>query len=451
MKPLRLALLGPVAFGTLLAGGPFASTDTAVPDPTAQRATAVAASVITPTLTLPVRGLLDAHYTPSSVESLYGVTAADLAAADPAGTPTGGPTVAVVVAGRDADLDSELATYRSTFGLSACTEANGCLAEYDEAGRPVDADAPATAQPGDWNVETPLDVEAVSATCPACRIDVVEAGASDEGDLDMAANAAAEKLGAEWVSMSWTAPTWSAPEGHWYDDASTVFVAASGDDGREEALWPAADPHVVAVGGTSVPLADPAAVSAWSDATAGCQNVFVAPAGEPAAAKAACDGHRAVTDVSALADPQTGFDAYTAGDGWEVVGGTSLAAPIVTSLYALSGNHTEPYAFVTNAATDPGLIADVTTGAQSGCAAGDVVCQAGPGWDGPTGLGTPTSPALFATTPTTTATIAPAPSGAAKPGRTTKTKATKTKATKPKATKPAKAKRHRKPVRPAQG
>jgi subtilase family serine protease len=69
------------------------------------------------------------------------------------------------------------------------------------------------------------------------------------------------------------------------------------------------------------------------------------------------------------------------------VGGTSLASPLVASVYALAGNGAAttygsfPYA---NTAS----LNDVTSGSNGSCG-GSYLCTAGPGYDGPTGLGTP--------------------------------------------------------------
>jgi subtilase family serine protease len=103
---------------------------------------------------------------------------------------------------------------------------------------------------------------------------------------------------------------------------------------------------------------------------------------------------RAVADVSAVADPSTGtamYDSYSEG-GWMVVGGTSVATPIIASAYALagapkSGSYPASYLYA-HYATDPSAFNDVTSGSDGSCIPA-VLCTAGPGWDGPTGLGTP--------------------------------------------------------------
>jgi subtilase family serine protease len=102
---------------------------------------------------------------------------------------------------------------------------------------------------------------------------------------------------------------------------------------------------------------------------------------------------RAQADVSADADPHTGvavYDTFRQG-GWLVFGGTSVAAPIVASIFALAGNATaNPSGNLYSHAAD---FSDVTSGTNGGC--GAPLCVAGQGWDGPTGLGTPKGVGAF--------------------------------------------------------
>jgi subtilase family serine protease len=104
---------------------------------------------------------------------------------------------------------------------------------------------------------------------------------------------------------------------------------------------------------------------------------------------------RTVADVSAIADPNTGvavYDTYRLHPGgWLVFGGTSVAAPIIGSLYALAGTATVagsyPYAHLT-------ALFDVTSGSNGNCG-GTYLCTGVVGFDGPTGLGTPNGATAF--------------------------------------------------------
>jgi len=99
------------------------------------------------------------------------------------------------------NVESDLATYRGTYGLPTCTSANGCFTKVNQNG----ATAPLPAANSDWVGETTLDVEMVSAVCPTCHILLVEAADDDRSgqpNLETAV-ATAARLGAKYVSMSW--------------------------------------------------------------------------------------------------------------------------------------------------------------------------------------------------------------------------------------------------------
>jgi subtilase family serine protease len=169
-------------------------------------------------------------------------------------------------------------------------------------------------------------------------------------------------------------------------------TASSGDSGYGT-LWPAAIPSVVAVGGTSLVRSNTArgwTESAWSGAGSGCT-------GEPKPSwqhDAGCS-NRTMADVSAVADPRTAvavYDTYNE-PGWMAFGGTSVASPIIASVYALAGNSkTSSAASIPYAHTS--ALFDVTTGSNGSCSPA-YLCTAGPGYDGPTGLGTPNGTGAF--------------------------------------------------------
>jgi hypothetical protein len=97
-----------------------------------------------------------------------------------------------------------------------------------------------------------------------------------------------------------------------------------------------------------------------------------------------------------VADPATGVAVYDSTpyqgmSGWLVFGGTSAGAPIIASVFALSGRTTGyPAALYSHA----GSLYDVTTGSNGSCSPTQL-CHARAGWDGPTGLGTPHGTAAF--------------------------------------------------------
>jgi subtilase family serine protease len=335
------------------------------------------------TTTTTSAGSSHAGYGPSDLESAYAL---------PSATGGGGQTVAVVDAFDDPNAESDLGVYRSFYGLSACTTANGCFAKVNQTG----GTAPPGAS-GSWAQEISLDLDMVSAICPNCHILLVEASSATLTDLGAAVDEAAS-LGANEISNSYGASEFSAEasfESH-YNHPGVAVTASSGDSGFG-VQYPAASQFVTGAGGTSLSTASNArgwSETAWSSAGSGCSAFISKPAWQT---DPGCS-NRTVADVSADADPNTGvavFDSFRfrGQSGWLVFGGTSVASPIVASVYALAGNAaTVTYgSFPYNHA---GSLFDVTSGSNGSCG-GSYLCTAGPGYDGPTGLGTPDGPAAF--------------------------------------------------------
>src|ERR1051325_9743168 len=83
-------------------------------------------------------------------------------------------TIAIVDAFHYANAESDLATYRSQFGLPPCTVASGCLTIVNQNG--ATSPLPAAPPPGDdWTVEAALDLQMASAACPSCKLVLFEA------------------------------------------------------------------------------------------------------------------------------------------------------------------------------------------------------------------------------------------------------------------------------------
>jgi Fibronectin type III domain len=317
-----------------------------------------------------------------------------------------GQTIALVDAFDDPNAESDLAVYRTEFGLPSCTTANGCFAKYDENGG---TNYPTTNSP--WELEISLDLDAVSALCPNCHIDLIEANSGGVSDLAAAQLEAGTLPGVSVISDSWDVDlsglsARAFPNSGHYTFPGITTVAASGDSGYPGPFnndFPAALAGVTAAGGTTLEPASSSGTqsvrgfteSAWSGAGSGCNLGVSQPAYQTA--NDGCAG-RAYSDVSADADPETGMQVYDSDPtygGWVVVGGTSEASPLIASYYALVESAT--IAQGGSAATVQGpswayanaaLLNDPTSGSNGSCLASmSDICNAGPGWDGPTGVG----------------------------------------------------------------
>src|SRR5262245_25360018 len=247
-----------------------------------------------------------------------------------------GQTVAIVDAFDDPNAESDLAVYRSQFGLPACTTANGCFRKVDQNGgthfpRPN----------AGWAEEISLDLDMASAICPNCRILLVEAKSSSFANLARAVDRAAA-LGATEISNSYGGGEYSAEvtDQQHFNHPGIAITVSSGDNGFGTE-FPASSQFVTAVGGTTLTRSTSMRgfnETVWAGTGSGCSSFVTKPSWQ----KDAGCARRTVADVAAVADPQTGvavYDTYRVRPaGWLVFGGTSVAAPVIAGVYALAGN-----------------------------------------------------------------------------------------------------------------
>jgi hypothetical protein len=388
-----------------------------------------------------------------------GLTPAQLASAyeyDPA-EGGAGQTVALIDAYDDPNIEKDLGTFDTNYGLAACTTADGC---FEKVGQTGSTTALPKADKEGWSVEITIDVETAHAVCEKCKILLVEANAPTDVDLATAVNAAVE-LGATEVSNSYGGSEEAGEEAA-YDYPGVVITASAGDDGYDD--WdevnkkkppplperpetPAALPTVVSVGGTSLHLNENGTRSSetvWNHngpgdevglkdkeaegaSGGGCSTLFTAEPWQqniPGWTATGCGTKRLDNDIAAVADPYTGFDIYDSyncgkyckanggGEGWETWGGTSLASPIVASIYGLaggSGGVSYPAATLYSHLGQSAAFFDVTEGGNGYCdgepeptcgapnskykekvdCEGATSCNAAQGFDGPSGVGAP--------------------------------------------------------------
>jgi subtilase family serine protease len=300
-----------------------------------------------------------------------------------------GQTVAIVDAYNDPNAEADMNTYRSQFGLPACTSASGCFRQVNQTGG-----SKLPRSNSGWAGEISLDLDMVSAIAPNAHIILVEASTASMTNLGTAVNTAV-KLGAKFVSNSYGGGESSADTGYdsKYFNHPGVAITVSSGDGGYGVEYPAASPYVTSVGGTALKRDSSArgwSESVWStSATEGAGSGCSAYEPKPSWQTDAGCAKRTVADVSAVADPATGVAVYQTygASGWAVYGGTSVAAPLIAAVYADAGT---PKAAVpaANAYSHTSALNDVTTGATASCTP-TYLCTAGTGYDGPTGEGTP--------------------------------------------------------------
>jgi hypothetical protein len=349
-----------------------------------------------------------------------------------------GQTVAVVDAFDDPTAEADLAVYDKQFGLPECTSENGCFRKVNQKGEA----SPLPKVEGGWATEISIDVQMAHATCQNCRVLLVETKSESFNDLGAGVNAAAN-LGAGVISNSYGGteePGDTALANADYNHPGIVVAASSGDCGylnsacfndTSGANFPADSPDVLSVGGTSLSQSGGTwTSSAWEEGGSGCSEVFAAAPWQSAVANfsaTGCGSERAIADIAAVGDPNTGVDMYDstpeepgAPTGWGVWGGTSVAAPIVASEFALAGGAngvSYPAATLYGHAGEAADLYDVTAGANGKCGT-RTICNAAAGFDGPTGLGSPLGLGAFSVAGAPESTSPPTIAGAAEEGAT---------------------------------
>jgi subtilase family serine protease len=302
--------------------------------------------------------------------------------------------------------------------------------------------------------EAALDIENVIGLAPKAKIDVYEGPNSGNGPYDVM-NAIISQRAAQVVTTSWgqceelEGFSQATSENALFEEAAAqgmTIVSASGDDGSEDCFPtpqtlqvddPASQPFVTGVGGTTL-SANPTTgarlgETVWNDGPSigasggGISSFWTMPSyqkdapgslhvvngnssGEPC--RALSGDCREVPDVSADGDPNTGYVIYWNGSnsavppatvGWQVVGGTSAAAPAWAALIALTNASTgcagAPIGFANPALYHAGGVAyssdfnDVTSG-DNDMTGTFGLFPAGSGYDMATGLGSPNGTAL---------------------------------------------------------
>jgi subtilase family serine protease len=342
-------------------------------------------------------------YQPADLRAAYNVTA------------NGSSTIAIVDAFGYKNAESDLGVYRKQFGLPPCTSTTQCFVKYNQSGSST---GPYPKQDSNWAVETALDLAMASAMCPGCKIILVQANTDSNSDLAAAVAMAASIPGVHVISNSYGSneiSPGSDPSYQPYDGAASQGIAvtvSSGDSGYYgnggPASFPASTSYVTAVGGTSLHRNTNGTWSetAWSGSGSGCSIYYYAGQmttnnGRPWQ-PTPCGAYRAVADVSAVADPNTGVAVYAPIFGnfstWVVVGGTSVGAPLIAGIYGVNGKPAsvngcgkflscQPYFYTSS-------LNDVKSGSDGSCSISSL-CKATQGWDGPTGLGTPNGTSAF--------------------------------------------------------
>jgi kumamolisin len=272
----------------------------------------------------------------------------------------------------------------------------------------------ATGDPNGPDGEVMLDIEVAGTIAPEAEIVVYFAPNTDAGFFDAVSTAIHDdKNKPSVISISW-----GGPEASWTPQAMAALdqafqaaalmgitvCVASGDNGSSGGIgdagmhvdFPAASPHVLACGGTSLQAVngDVRSETVWNNGVAGGASgggvscFFPLPPWQDGLQLTNAQGrrtslrNRGVPDVSGEADPQTGYFVRVDGIN-SVIGGTSAVAPLWAGLVArINAAKGSPVGFINPHLYRGSGLNDVTYGDNGGYAASI-------GWDACSGLGTP--------------------------------------------------------------
>jgi len=259
--------------------------------------------------------------TPANIEAAYGL---------PSLTKGAGQIVAVVEVCDNPNVASDLATYRSEFGLP-----RGNFSKFNQNGR--QRNYPPARKP--LGISIDVDVEMVAATCPNCTIYLIEANGLDQTDLQTAEGTAVS-LGAHIVNNAWGCSGYGCVDKSYFDTKGVTYVGLGAVPSPDE-VYPADFDTVVAVGGTYLTQGG-GGKRGWTDmiwkgAGGGCFSDDPKPAWQQAVS---CSG-RVSNDVSIDAWNVVALDTYDgvgSANGWFNVGGTGLPTGLISGIFGLAGN-----------------------------------------------------------------------------------------------------------------
>jgi subtilase family serine protease len=261
-------------------------------------------------------------FTPAQIVQAYKLDQVTTPGGQPRGT---GQKIGIVIAYFYANLQSDYNTYAQKYGLPPKT-----LQIINFAGTNTNAS---------WALEACLDVQMAVTAAPGAKICVVFAASNSFTDLLRAVQACINNK-CSVVNMSFGGNEFSGEDFYEskFSDVNTAFVASSGDSAAE-VQFPSCLQNVLSVGGTTLNLVNGVfSQSTWDQA--GCsQSAYINRPQYQNILKntnSIIPGDKRITpDVSALANPSTGFIVYsTAYNGYVTLGGTSASAPLLAGIIA---------------------------------------------------------------------------------------------------------------------
>ena len=328
-------------------------------------------------------------YTPQQIQKAYNLTTAYA-------NNINGQGVNLAIATYNSFKQSDISYFLNYYGITGTKPINvinvGGTPSYDANG----------------SSETTLDIECALSSAPGAQLLVYDGADSTLATGINMFTKIVEDGQADVVSYSWGLDerNWDASQISAMDNLLAVgsakgitFLVASGDNGSSEISYPATDPYVISVGGTSLNLNYSSGLisseSGWSGSGGGSSTLFSKPTWQRTVLSST--GNRMFPDVSLNSNPNTGYRIYFGGL-WYTYGGTSAAAPEWAAIFALvdqarKSNGLDSIGLANPALysiTDPLVFHDITSGSNG-------YYRATTGYDMVTGLGSVDAWALVRT------------------------------------------------------
>jgi kumamolisin len=352
------------------------------------------------------RRLPSASYTPLQIKKAYGI---------PDNLDGSGTVVGIIELG-GAWSSQDYAQYMSWLGFNSYRA-------------PIVVGNPSP-DPNGADVEVMLDSCVIGGMAPQAQQRIYFYPNTDAGFVNAINKAVDDNC--DVISISW-----GAPEGQWSSQAKALMdsalqkaitkkintYVASGDNGSSDGTsanavdYPASSPYSIGCGGTNLQLKQDGSIASetvWNDGTrggatgGGYSNVYPMPEFQRGVVNGSMRG---VPDVAGVGDPESGWSIRANGQTINV-GGTSAVAPMWAAIQCLLNQKaglrawSVPLFYKTSSWS---WFRDTITGSNG-------AFNAGPGWDGCTGLGSPDGERLFATqVPTPTPTPVPTPTPTPQP------------------------------------
>ncbi|SPF43275.1 putative Tripeptidyl-peptidase I [Candidatus Desulfosporosinus infrequens] len=328
-----------------------------------------------------------AAFTPQQIQKAYDFTSAYA-------NHLNGQGVNLAIAAYYSYNQSDISYFLNNFGITATNPISLI---------PIDG-TPQRSKSG--SEETTLDIESALSSAPGAQLLVYDGDNSDSTTETDEFTQIVDDGKANIVSYSWgldeseyTPSQLNAMDSLFLAGAAKgmTFLIASGDDGSSEINYPATDPYVTAVGGTTMSISSSSGqISSevgWSYSNltqsgsgGGVSSVFLKPSWQPGTTLAN-SSYRMIPDVALNADPNTAYSIYYSGS-WEQIGGTSVSTPEWAAIFALVDQSRSNNGLGSIGLANPDLYSlasgsvfhDITSGSN-----GEYSCL--PGYDMVTGLG----------------------------------------------------------------